>query len=333
MDIEIAPPHFSLNNYVGEVGVISMDEERMKTTRQEFEKIHTTFKLFNGVRATPTQIQEVSGGCTFLCPASSPVGIFLAHRQLWEYMLQTGLSSIAIFEDDVRFTKDIADVLPSAFKELPPDWDMVYLGCQTCYSRSLLDLPVCYRKSTPFSPHLNRPSCLFGGESYIVSRKGAQKLLEKIKHLHLHFDFWLTLNRDAFDIYALSPPVAFQDPLAYKTSQNMVRVPLLLNKLLDFQYHPNDPYDGRTLSWLLSLKKFESPFMHLVITGWWFIFLIVAFAFKRLFFLLILYLWAEMAYLAGANRLTPNVLQIYLSLMVAVFVGRIARYNIDKAMR
>lgn len=47
---------FSLNAYVPEVAVISMNPERLKKLTPEFEKINTVFRAFPGVRATDDDV-------------------------------------------------------------------------------------------------------------------------------------------------------------------------------------------------------------------------------------------------------------------------------------
>jgi GR25 family glycosyltransferase involved in LPS biosynthesis len=331
----ISPPHFTLNNYVGEVAVISMNDARLEKTNQQMESIHTIYKVFDGISATPADIRQQGGNCKMLCPAKSATGIWMAHRQIWEYMIHKGLPTVAIFEDDVVFTKDIASRLPAAMTELPPDWDIFYLGCLTCNSPSLLDIPICRKASIPFSQHLQIPSCVFGTEAYVLSRKGAQKLLETLKAEKgtvLHLDVWIQKYQNTipplFQIYALKPPVAFQNHEGFRNSSNKIPTPILLNHLVNLRYHPSDAYDGRTVSWLLSIQLAEIPPLFMIITGWWFVFFIFALLSNILFYGLALYLAIEILWMLTQNRMTIASLRGYVSLYIALLLGRGIRWAI-----
>ena len=52
----------------------------------------------------------------------------LSHRNLYQLIIEKGYHRVLIFEDDVVPLKDNLLQLPNAIKELPDDWELVYLG-------------------------------------------------------------------------------------------------------------------------------------------------------------------------------------------------------------
>ena len=52
----------------------------------------------------------------------------LSHRMVYEEMIKHDWERILILEDDVLPLFENMDVLPSALKELPEEWELVYLG-------------------------------------------------------------------------------------------------------------------------------------------------------------------------------------------------------------
>jgi len=56
------------------------------------------------------------------------VACSLSHRMVYEEMIKNNWSRVLILEDDVLPLYDQLDQLPVALQELPPDWELVYLG-------------------------------------------------------------------------------------------------------------------------------------------------------------------------------------------------------------
>ena len=183
-------PSFSLNNYVSAVAVISMDAQRQKKIQHVFAGINTEYKVFPGIRATPRDV-KYRGHCRFICPPAAAIGCLLAHRSVWVYAIKNQLSSVAIFEDDVRFTDQFANVLPRAWQQLPDAWDILFLGCINCSQMTLVEKLTAHAlfgsrtAAVPLSSHLTLvPHQINGLEGYIVSATGMHKLLTMVDLLY-----------------------------------------------------------------------------------------------------------------------------------------------------
>lgn len=310
-------PMFSLNNYVPEVAVISMNPERLKKVAQEFKAIHTTFKPFPGVRATRDDVRRFGNDCKVICPADSAIGCLMAHRQVWEYMIQKGMPCIAVFEDDVRFAENFADVFPKAFAELPVEWDLLYLGCQTCADTTWMDGIICagFQKMKTYSPHLVIPPIMIGAEAYIISQRGAQKLLEWTRNDGFHLDFLISKHKDSLEYFSVFPQVAYQSADEHATSANTTVAPVLLNESIKWiQMNPKNPYDTRSLDWVLTINIFKIEPFGFPITGWWFIFILLALISSYMFGGLVIYILIESAFY-------PNRWKAYMSLLLALGIG------------
>jgi GR25 family glycosyltransferase involved in LPS biosynthesis len=288
---------FSLNNYVPEVAVISMNDDRLKKLNSGFQAIHTTYKVFPGIRATREDVQRFGNGCRVLCPADSAIGVLMAHRQVWEYMLQKGMPSIAVFEDDVRFTDTFPDVFPKAFAELPDDWDLLYMGCQTCHKHTWLDtvynVGIGYTEEKPYSPHLVIPPIMLGTEAYIISHSGARKLLELTKSNGFHVDFLISKYKNGLNYYSITPQIAYQTAEEMSSSANTTPSPYLLNKLVAFDLNPHYPYDTRKMDWVLTTNLYKLVPLGVHITGWWLVFALLAFVSSYVFYALVVYILVE----------------------------------------
>ncbi|HMN04895.1 MAG TPA: glycosyltransferase family 25 protein [Flavobacteriales bacterium] len=130
---------------------------------------------------------------------ASHIGCNLSHRQAYQQVAARELKSALILEDDAMPLPGPLAQLAAAMDELPPDWDLLYLGTRGhrrapwYFGLKLhLWLPVARllfpRKyklrfaeaarlyMRPYSAHLDRAGYHQGTHAYAVSRKGARIL-------------------------------------------------------------------------------------------------------------------------------------------------------------
>lgn len=126
------------------------------------------------------------------------IGCAFSHRAVWEAIVRNGWQRTLIFEDDVLPRPEaITAALPQALAELPPDWDMVYLG----YEHGEVTRPwdrvkqgfylalaglrlikwtprqVLGLHPSPYSTHLRRAGKHHGAHAYGVTLACARRLL------------------------------------------------------------------------------------------------------------------------------------------------------------
>jgi hypothetical protein len=91
-------------------------EDRLESAKREFENQDSSFYVFTAFDMMPGWL-----GCL-----RSHLQILRDHRERHKPMP----SEFAIFEDDVKFrAHPVMVVILPIMDELPPDWDMLYLGC------------------------------------------------------------------------------------------------------------------------------------------------------------------------------------------------------------
>lgn len=268
---------FTLNDYFSEVYVIHMetDHERNEHIEKQFSKINTKYSIRPGVIPTSKdRIEYASPLCSQFC-SKSMLGIYLAHRRIWEEIVDKELPSAIIFEDDVVFTNNIATQVPLAIKELPEDWDLLHLGCLSCQESSLafVHLFTDWSKLTkpslkPYSKTLSIPNATFGNEAYALSLSGARKLLQLLPKASNHVDFMITNNLPKLNHYAIYPQVAYQHPDGFKYTNNGSSVPILLNTFAsNIRLQPRNPYNHTTLAYGLSIPLAQVN-NAIIINGW-----------------------------------------------------------------
>jgi alpha(1,3/1,4) fucosyltransferase len=114
----------------------------------------------------------------------SIIGCYLSHITAWS-KIASGLGNMTlILEDDVRFNKDWINVWNKSLSSMPDDAELIYLG--GVLPPNKVGLPLCLEKineywsyikpNTFFTPYPS-PTFHFCAYSYILTKKGAQKLL------------------------------------------------------------------------------------------------------------------------------------------------------------
>lgn len=125
------------------------------------------------------------------------VACALSHRRVYEHILYKGYKRVLIFEDDVVPLFENLEEIPSAFAELPTDWELIYLGYSKyeevtagmkvkqgfykllSHLRLMKWTPNMVRNMLPrsFSPHLKRAGFHDLLHSYAVTDEACKKLI------------------------------------------------------------------------------------------------------------------------------------------------------------
>jgi len=126
----------------------------------------------------------------------------LSMRTILQYFERSPFNRLLILEDDVVFTK--LDHIEAALRELPEDWDILYLGANILHPEP---------KPEAYSPHLARISAAWCTHAIAFNKKCVNWLLQHQPGLSEQmFDNWLSGNLARFNSYIVSPMAAYQRP-------------------------------------------------------------------------------------------------------------------------
>lgn len=181
--------------------------------------------------------------CYYLC-APSIIGCWLSHAKLWEHIVKNNENNVLVLEDD-SYPTERFDNLSQLWKEIPEDWDMVYFGCYgSCEKGILFNL----KNNQVISKNVIRPVIPIGTHAYLLSNRGARKLLEHkdLKKISFHLDCTLAATFDKnFRVYAFVPPLVHQI-VDSDYSDNQANVhPLISNfakGVMTSEHHTLDTY-------------------------------------------------------------------------------------------
>ncbi len=144
----------------------------------------------------------------------SQVGCYLSHVHAWEHFLETDAAVAAIFEDDVHLGEDIGKLFEAPETWLPDDADVVKL--ETCLQK--VPLPEKAEGAVLGRSLVRLTGRHHGSAGYLVTRKGAEKLLANSRKLAVGVDAMLFNPRTDVSVrtvvYQLEPAICIQDDIA-----------------------------------------------------------------------------------------------------------------------
>lgn len=132
-------------------------------------------------------------------PMDPPMKSFcFSQRELINTFLREGGDTLLALEDDCLF--DNLSPLEAAIDQLPPDWDMLYLGGNL---RGI--------NPRPYSENLRIPQNPWQTHAIAYSRRGANKINYDPSTGQM-FDDWLAEKIFQFKVFLVAPMVAWQRP-------------------------------------------------------------------------------------------------------------------------
>jgi glycosyl transferase family 25 len=114
--------------------------------------------------------------------AAGAIGCSLSHYKAWRQLLASSASAMIIFEDDSPVPADLKRRLEAL--QLPADWDIIQFQ-RTEFSNGDSCKPI------PGEEPWQVCTGLMGSYAYMISRRGAQRMLEKAYPIELHMDAYM----------------------------------------------------------------------------------------------------------------------------------------------
>jgi glycosyl transferase family 25 len=161
--------------------------------------------LFNGVNGKTIDLNTIKQHFDNIWFNVSPVGALgcaLSHLNVWKTFVKTKEPFCLILEDDAIFEKDFSkEQIKQVLLDTPKDFDILYLGCFNSptfvYAMTLL-LMNKNTNNTYKSKLVKNTDVSLATHAYIISRKGAKKLIKLLDHnINNHIDFCIQrLNKN-----------------------------------------------------------------------------------------------------------------------------------------
>lgn len=210
-------------------------------------------QLVKGVNGKTIPIEEitrrVSNKYKNFGPKSA-IGCALSHMDTWKLFLETNDEYSIIFEDDVVLEDNFVEKLEIALNEVPENYDILYLGCTGCDNEQKINIvkftasfwiaPKTFNPHKQITDNIGIPSVAFSTHAYVVSRKGATKLLKYLDgKLYHHIDFCIQqlVLDNKIESYSTTPRIAYQTSTDDTPSENVSsNFPLVATSILNKIY-------------------------------------------------------------------------------------------------
>ena len=251
--------------------VINMDKDKdrwksvSKQIKEHFPDLNVTrITAVDGKDPLATKLADwdkvLNGLCKWFCTPSQ-ISCALSHLKAWKQFLESNLKNVLICEDDVYFKDNPTLIMEKVADQLPHDFDIVYLGCNECdrdeknhtWWGEMLHVVSNGKTSEQkiISENLYVPHIAFGLHCYMISRKGAKKLVDILSQgLTSHVDYTINIHHKNLELYAVHPKIAYQKCILGVSSIAKGKHPILPNTILD------DKVDADGTSWAY---KFTVP--------------------------------------------------------------------------
>lgn len=235
--------------------VISLDtpggRERQQRLATHLGGMGLEYRVIRGVHGKRLSMDErrqlATPACARFCTAST-IGCAASHIKAWRAAARSGRPYTLVLEDDVELDADAPGTIRRVLKRVPADADVVLLGCYLCATK---------RAHGQRSTDLVRVRQFSGTHAYIVTQRGAQKLLEYATPVKYHLDMVMSgLNHSGIlTTYALATDIARQAG-GESTSENVGETPGFPNLVYDLLRNVRDP-KGQSVYFLVAMPAFR----------------------------------------------------------------------------
>jgi len=203
--------------------------------------------LIEGVNGSKLSSKEINDNTTLLCSMFCPksvVGIAMSHIKAWKEFIKSKQDIALFFEDDAVFVDNFRKKLDNAIKNAPNDFDILYLGCFGCDNPinffTLVNNGIINLNANKVNKYVKKPEIAFALHGYILSRKGAIKLINIIKkNINYHMDYILQylIKNNQINAYSLNKRIVYQTSTDDTISTNNNNThPIIITNILSNYY-------------------------------------------------------------------------------------------------
>jgi len=207
--------------------VVNLDRSpaRWESAQEEFKREKLEVERFpgtDGKAMTHEQLRDVATWSARWFCTKGMVGCFMSHKRIWQKVVDEDLPAVVVLEDDVRLVEGFKDRLGKLMLNLPEDWEVCLLGAignvnpvkepfhMKFYSFCTGGGRPSPGKTRTVAPGVFVPHRPAGTHAYLVSKRGAKRLLEELPKACYHVDLTAWALPE-LKLYAAIEQLATQD--------------------------------------------------------------------------------------------------------------------------
>ncbi len=227
--------------------IIGMNEPNEKIKYLQENGINVTwFKGIKGETVSEKTIDKYINPQWKTFGPKSAIGCAISHIKLWELAKKNSNEYTLILEDDVLLHPDFDKYIKETLNNLPKDLDLLYLGGVGAYDTNLVNIiwgvinDNITENIEAVNKYIKKPVNLMATHAYIISLKGAEKLIKLLKNnIDNHID--VCINRlhlkEQIKNYIVYPELIYQtSTFNISKSNSTVNFPIIFNKIFSKIY-------------------------------------------------------------------------------------------------
>ena len=204
--------------------VINLDKDKQRLHNFYNSFKHSKFiqiQRIPGIYGKDIDSSQLTTLCHNFC-SNGIKGCFASHKSVWKKIKDENIQSAIIFEDDaVPIQQNYEDLIKQQIKNTPKDFDIIVLHNTLdkiqnipIYQKLILQILGLYNYSNKkINTNVYKPQFTYELVSYIVSNKGARKLLSLFPKINYHVDVSVFKKYNQLNIYSVKNPIFKQSLL------------------------------------------------------------------------------------------------------------------------
>lgn len=185
-----------LTDYFDRTFCINLDSrpDRWESAQEEFAKHSFNVERVSGIEGSkmnldfPPEIKEGAVGCA------------LSQFFCIKYAKQLGLDTFLLLEDDIQFDENINELFNQYIKEVPSDWDMLYLGGQHFHGMNLQQV----------SEHVYKCEYTLAAHSVAFNHRVFDRFIDKLIDITKPCDVHYAESHKEINAYVIIPHLTWQ---------------------------------------------------------------------------------------------------------------------------
>ena len=218
-------------NKIDKIFIINLDKdvERLNNSYKQLKNYNiNNYERYPAVYGAETNIYKLNTYTTKigkLIASKSMIGCGISHINIWKIIIKKGINKCLILEDDFILVDNFLNKFNNIINKSPSEYDILFLSSNIIHNKNL--------KLYDIDDYFYKQLLISQTVGYIITIKGAKKILKYLNKISYHIDFELCILSLIQNLNIIS----VKEALIYQTFDNSNNTdnreyPLIIDKLL-----------------------------------------------------------------------------------------------------
>jgi len=186
----------TINTYYDNIYCVNLNKrhDKWELCLAEFDKHNIT--NVERLSAVDGKLTEIVASNKDLWPGE--VGCILSHLKILKDIVKNGYERTLVLEDDIEFKEDANTLFSEYIKQVPEDWDLLYL----CGNH--------HNMNTPLTENVHSVKQTYTTSSYSITLEMAKTLIPRLEKMDIQVDVMYSQLQPSHNCYVFRPHIAWQ---------------------------------------------------------------------------------------------------------------------------